>query len=406
MSKIYVFAGTTEGKRISRFLAENGIPVTAFVATEYGSLVLEERKNLAVHTGRMDEAEMAELFLQEDTLVIDATHPYADVVTKNLKSACHRAGAEYIRLLRPALKQEGAVTVEDAAAAARYLNGREGKALLTTGSKELSAFAQVENAGERLYARVLPTVEALEKCGEIGLRGEHIIAMQGPFSHGMNVETLRHTGARFLVTKDTGKAGGFGEKISAAREAGAEVILIARPGQEPGESCETLERRLAQRFGMEAKGENHWFPLFVNLKDQPVLVAGGGTIGLRRIQTLLSYGAAVTVADPKPSPQVKRFAEEKKLRLWERNYQSGDLAGFRLAVAATSDRETNRKIGEEAHDRNLPVSVADCRDEGSFFFPAVFEGGGVTGGVISLGGGDHAKVREQAARIRKLLAEE
>ena len=82
MYKVIVFAGTTEGYEISRFLGENQIPVLACVATEYGSRSLKESSSLHVQAGRLDENEMKELFSREKPeLVLDATHPYAAEVT-------------------------------------------------------------------------------------------------------------------------------------------------------------------------------------------------------------------------------------------------------------------------------------------------------------------------------------
>ena len=58
MRPVIIFAGTTEGRTLSEYLSERGIPVTACTATEYGGTLLEERPCLQVHTGRMDEAQM------------------------------------------------------------------------------------------------------------------------------------------------------------------------------------------------------------------------------------------------------------------------------------------------------------------------------------------------------------
>ena len=89
---------------------------------------------------------------------------------------------------------------------------------------------------------------------------------------------------------------------------------------------------------------------------------------------------------------------------WERRaYAPGDLAGAFLAVAATGDRRVNRRVGEEARALGIPVSVADRREECSFFFPAVCQGGGVTAGLVSLGGGDHARTARAARAVRRTL---
>ena len=83
----------------------------------------------------------------------------------------------------------------------------------------------------------------------------------------------------------------------------------------------------------------------------------------------------------------------------------GDLAGAFLAVAATDDREVNRSVGEEARKLGIPVSVADRREECTFFFPAVCEHRGVTVGLVSHSGGDHRRAAEAASAVRKALEE-
>lgn len=97
---IRIFSGTTEGHALCRFLASCGVPAEVYVATEYGAAVMEPMSGITVHEGRLDEEEIASL-LDKNTLLIDATHPYAALVTDNLRAACRRTGAQYERLLRP-----------------------------------------------------------------------------------------------------------------------------------------------------------------------------------------------------------------------------------------------------------------------------------------------------------------
>ena len=217
MYKVIVFAGTTEGYEISRFLGENQIPVLACVATEYGSRSLKESSSLHVQAGRLDENEMKELFSREKPeLVLDATHPYAAEVTRNIRKACEEAEVSYTRILRTGSGQQNAVYVKDTQAAAEYLKGTTGNVLLTTGSKELAAFTSVPDYKERLFARVLSLPSVIESCQALGFEGRNLIAMQGPFSMEMNRAMLTQYECRYLVTKDSGKAGGFLEKIQAA----------------------------------------------------------------------------------------------------------------------------------------------------------------------------------------------
>ena len=254
MYKMVVFAGTTEGYEISRWLAKREVSVTVCVATEYGAHSLEESQYLKVAAGRMDEEKM-EAFLREAApdLVIDATHPYAVEVTRNIQDACQKTGYPYRRLLRRAQKAgEEVVCVDSVEEAVAYLNETKGNILLTTGSKELGKFVKLDHYQERLYARVLSLPSVMEACARLGVEGKHLIGMQGPFSTEMNLAMLRQYDCRYLVTKDTGAAGGFLQKAQAAMEAGAALVVIGRPAETvPGLSMEEMKRELLREFSLK-----------------------------------------------------------------------------------------------------------------------------------------------------------
>ena len=255
MYKLCVFAGTTEGRELAEFLAGQQVAVTACVATEYGQTLLVPSENLTVSARRMTREEMAALFAEEDfDLVVDATHPYASVVTENIFAACGETGTEYLRLLRRGGDApEDAVFVPDIPAALAYLNTVEGNILLTTGSKELARFTGVTDFAGRVFARVLPMEDSLRLCREAGVQPSHILAMQGPFTKEMNTAMLRSVRAAYLVTKESGAAGGFEEKIAAAREAGAKLVVIGRPAQREGLDFTQTVELLCQRFGLNWK---------------------------------------------------------------------------------------------------------------------------------------------------------
>ena len=108
MYKAIVFAGTTEGYALCEFLAENHVPVYACAATEYGGSLLKENEFLHVSAGRLKTEDMEELFRREaPEIVLDATHPYAAEVTKNIRTACENGSIRYQRVLRPEGRRTG-----------------------------------------------------------------------------------------------------------------------------------------------------------------------------------------------------------------------------------------------------------------------------------------------------------
>lgn len=245
---IVIFAGTTEGRLLAERLAASGEEVTVCVATEYGEKLMPGQPHLQVHSGRMNAEEMTG-FLQQKTprLVVDATHPYARIVSETVKKVCEKLHMEYIRLLRAAgaalPADERIYLVEDAKAAAELAERMSGNIFLATGSKELAVFVEVINDFSRLYARVLPAEESFELCKNMGFEGKQLICMQGPFSEELNRAMYAHVNAKILVTKDSGDAGGCSDKIQAALAAGMHCIVIRRP-REQGMTFEQVCKRL------------------------------------------------------------------------------------------------------------------------------------------------------------------
>lgn len=140
------------------------------------------------------------------------------------------------------------------------------------------------------------------------------------------------------------------------------------------------------------------FPLFVDLTGKKVVLVGGGTIAARRIATLRLFGCKIEVI----APELKCSSEG--LRWKQREYASGDLVGACLAVAATDSRVVNHQVGVDAEKLGIPVSVADCEGECTFYFPAICTGENLIAGVVS-GGKDHHRTARAAKAIRRALEE-
>lgn len=260
MYKVLIFAGTTEGIILCNLLAKNRISTYVCVATEYGSHSFEKSEYLSVHANRLTTTEMEELFQKiHPEIVLDATHPYAAEVTKNIQNACEKTGFWYQRVLRSkdydGEKNENIHYVESTEEAISYLENTKGNILLTTGSKELAKYTTLSDYENRLYARVLSLPSVLETCSTYGIVGKHLIGMQGPFSKELNEAMLRQYDCKYLVTKDTGKAGGFQEKIEAALACGVIPVVIGRPLQETGMNILEAKQMLSKKFGFSLKSQ-------------------------------------------------------------------------------------------------------------------------------------------------------
>lgn len=265
MKRVLIYGGTTEGRRLAEKLAEAGIPSLVLVATEYGEQMMvpgEKSGRIQVLQGRLTAAEMAALYERErPAVIVDATHPYAEAVKKNIRES--RAGFRQIPYYRVCRNPEVPEEREDAryfdttADCVQALRSVAGNILLTTGSKTLSEFCRWPDLRERLYVRVLPSVESLEICRAQEIRGDRIIAMQGPFSEEMNRQMLQETHSAILVMKESGRTGGEAARIQAAEKAGATCFIIRRPrAAEEGLSPEEVFSEIRERFSPKEGAAN------------------------------------------------------------------------------------------------------------------------------------------------------
>ena len=279
MKALLIFAGTTEGRRLSELLSDSGIAHTVCVATEYGEMVLKEHPLAKIHRGRMDRDAMEKFIRNGDfAAVVDATHPYAKNVTENIKAAMEGLPLPYLRLKRNGCcvgeedrKSVGTETEESGAEAGkngmgrraagmvRYFHSHEacaqalkeidGNILLTTGSKDLARYTSEKELKDRLYVRVLPGMESLKICMEQGICGKQILALQGPFSTELNEALIHQYRISCLVTKNGGIPGGYPEKLEAARRCRIPVFVIGREIEGEGYTFREMLEQLKQICG-------------------------------------------------------------------------------------------------------------------------------------------------------------
>lgn len=259
--QVLIYAGTTEGRMLAEQLSEAGVTCDVRVATEYGQMVMPELKNVRVTVGRLTVEEMRTLAQGGCQAVVDATHPFATEVSKNIRESLQGLFIPYLRLQRRTATESSASGLAiryffDHTACAAALAGTEGNILLTTGSKELLAYCNNETLRERLFVRVLPGSESIAACEEQGIRGRQIIAMQGPFSREMNLALIRQFSIRHLVTKESGTSGGFAQKLQAAAEGQIAAYIIRNPEDRAGDELQGMSfwqvtERLGEILGQE-----------------------------------------------------------------------------------------------------------------------------------------------------------
>lgn len=226
-----VFAGTKMGREYVKELLDRGEKVIVSTATEYGASLYEPHENLILNSKKMNDEEML-LFISEKDIdeIIDISHPYAVIVTENIKKCADKLKIPLKIVERDSFIERRGINnitlVNSYEEACSFLLLKEGKVLLAIGSNNIQAFKKIPK--DRIYIRVLPTSKVLEKCESLGFTPKNIIAMQGPFSYEMNRTIFQDYDIKYMVTKDSGTSGGVQEKVQSALDMGVEVIMIPR----------------------------------------------------------------------------------------------------------------------------------------------------------------------------------
>ncbi len=247
MKRLLIFGGTTEGRELAEWCAENGIYADVSVTTDYGARLLGNGELLNVFTGKLDSREMSVLMRSgEYDAVIDATHPYAVEATANIGKACAETGARYYRLLRAECEVSGKCAAGNDELV-DMLNRSNKTILSTLGSKEFPVISKVNGCKKRVWCRVLPSEDNKLLCEKYGIDQAHIIEEKPPYSVERNIAHIRRSCAEILVTKECGIKGGYPEKIEAAKMCGIETITVTRP-KENGYPFEELIRILTEKI--------------------------------------------------------------------------------------------------------------------------------------------------------------
>ncbi len=250
--KVLLFSGTEEGRYLAQWMTDNGVDVLVKVATDYGAAVNSSDVNVSVGSCGGVEGISKLIKSEKIGLVIDATHPYASNITQHASEACKKTGADYLRVIRNESSYSGVKLVDSVKGAVDYLTDKEGIIFVSTGSKEAAEYTRIPDFRNRVALRVLSVKKSVDDCIGLGFEGKNLICAQGPFSKEMNLAMFRQSGAKYLVTKDSGNMGGFDEKYEAAKELGMEIVLVARPKDVDGVEFDEAKRILAKRFSIES----------------------------------------------------------------------------------------------------------------------------------------------------------
>lgn len=238
MMRWLLIGGTTEAREAYDYLKDHGAWILISSATRLGSLMFEGM-DCQIHEGRLD-TEGFEKLMREHQIshILDASHPYAVEVSKTVKEAADALSLPYYRYTRSQTITQAQYAgdnmqikwCDDAADAAAWLDQQKGTIVLLTGVNTLKIYAEgIHDFKTRVYGRVLDTESSRKVCEELWEDANHYLCAKPPFTVADNLAFLQQVQADYMVTKDSGEAGGMPEKMAAAKAAGCAVVIIKRP---------------------------------------------------------------------------------------------------------------------------------------------------------------------------------
>ncbi len=247
---LWVFSGTSDGNQLANELAQQGYPVVVSAATEYGGEVAAQHcSNVSVWAGHQGvEAQKQALSQNQARAIVDATHPYANLISEQLMSLSQSLAIPYLRFERPSsFETDSGIEYESAEQAAKQASQLGQRIFLTTGSKDLATFLRPpgmvevsQSIGNRCdrtpgaakrewFVRITPEPELIQRAIDLGVPRSHICAMQGPFSQAFNEALWRDLKIDCVITKDSGDAGGYQAKVTATQALNIPLLVIKRP---------------------------------------------------------------------------------------------------------------------------------------------------------------------------------
>ena len=145
-----------------------------------------------------------------------------------------------------------------------------------------------------------------------------------------------------------------------------------------------------------------YFPVFMDIAGQDILIVGGGTVALRKIEKLLLYEPQITLVAPSVDPMIRAHSE---VYIFEREFEEEMLEKKKLVITATDDRTLNARIAALCREKGIPVNAVDQREDCTFLFPALVKRGELSIG-ISTGGASPTAARWVKEQIDNLLPSE
>jgi len=148
-----------------------------------------------------------------------------------------------------------------------------------------------------------------------------------------------------------------------------------------------------------------YYPIYIDIEDRSVLIVGGGTVCARKAETMMRYGARVTIVSPEITDEIAAWEHAGVLAVQRKMYAESDLEGASMVIASTDDQCVNARVARDCRRRRIPVNVVDVTHLCEFIVPAIIEKGSIQI-AVSTGGKSPAIARTIREDLQKAIGPE
>ncbi|MDP9360894.1 MAG: bifunctional precorrin-2 dehydrogenase/sirohydrochlorin ferrochelatase [Acidobacteriota bacterium] len=148
-----------------------------------------------------------------------------------------------------------------------------------------------------------------------------------------------------------------------------------------------------------------YYPIYIDIEDHAVLIVGGGNVCARKAETMIRYGARVTIVSPEITDEIAAWERDKALVVQRKRYEEADLDGASIVIASTDEPCVNARVARDCRRRRIPVNVVDVTHLCEFIVPAIIQKGSLQI-AVSTGGKSPALGRTLKEELQRTIGPE
>src|SRR3954468_21452225 len=148
-----------------------------------------------------------------------------------------------------------------------------------------------------------------------------------------------------------------------------------------------------------------YYPIYLDIEERNVVIVGGGNVCARKAETMMKYGARVTIVSPEFTDEIEQWARDGALAIKRKPHETADIEGANIVIASTDDQHVNEQIAADCRARRIPVNVVDVTPLCEFIVPAIIEKGSIQI-AVSTGGKSPALARTLKEDLQRAIGPE